>query len=196
MIQQVPGKTKRLGFHCTGTIDGGILKLKEQAFNISAESKFLINKKANKMKHQTTKKLFAFITAIMMFSIMPVIANAQNKLNDKSSGNSRIKGGWCNCNKRPIPFSCGQLCGWRTTTVTNNPGSQSYAVSFYVDMPENIAVKIFDMTGRLVKALADKTFEQGEHKLQWDAAGINDGIYIVQLNAGAYSETKKIAVIK
>lgn len=33
MIQQVPGKSKLTGLHCTGTIDEEILKLKEQPCN-------------------------------------------------------------------------------------------------------------------------------------------------------------------
>ena len=37
------------------------------------------------------------------------------------------------------------------------------------------------MTGRLVKILADKSFEQGVHELQWNVAGVKAGIYFVQL---------------
>jgi hypothetical protein len=146
------------------------------------------------MKPQLTKKHFVFIIAIMMFSVMTVTADAQNK--SDNIADSRIKGGGCNCNKRPIPFSYGQLCGWRTTTVTNIPGSQSATISFSIEQAEKLSVKIFDMTGRLVKTLADKIFEQGEHKLQWDAAAVNAGMYMVQFNTGAYSETKKIVVVK
>ena len=147
------------------------------------------------MKPQTTKKLFAFILSTMMFFIMPVLVNAQKNCTDGNCPKGQIcSNGYC-IKSGGGGWTCGRGGCWKTT-VTNNPGSQPAAISFSIDKPEKISVKIFDMTGRLMKKLADKTFEQGEHKLQWDAAGVNAGIYIVQFNVGAYSESKKIAVIK
>ena len=145
------------------------------------------------MKRQSTKKYVAFIIAIMMFSIMPVLVNAQKKCPDGncpkgqicSNGNCVKYGGWGGCTTR--------ACGWKTIYYA---GSQSATISFYMDQAEKLSVKIFDMTGRLMKTLGDKIFEQGEHQLQWDAAGVNAGIYIVQFNNGTYRETEKISVIK
>ncbi len=159
------------------------------------------------MKIQTTKKFFAFIITILIFSVMPTLVNAQKKCPDGNCPKGQVcvngvctkSGGGtiCNCFIRPIPFECGQICGWKTT-LTNiyYSGSQSTTISFSLEQAEKLSVKIFDMTGRLVTTLADKMFEQGEHKLQWDAAGVIAGIYIVQFNTSAYSETKKISVIK
>ena len=144
------------------------------------------------MKPQSIQKIFAFIIAITMFSVMPALVNAQKKCPDgncpkgqvcvngvcvKSGGGNGGGGTICNCSVRPIPFQCGQICGWRTTTIINNPGSQSATISFSLELAEKLSVKIFDMTGRLVKTLADKIFDKGEHKLQWDAAGENADIY-------------------
>lgn len=145
------------------------------------------------MKPQLTKKLFAFILSTMMFSIMPVLVNAQKNCTDGKCPKGQICyngycvkfGGWGGCTTR--------ACGWKTIY---NSGSQSAVISFSLEKPEKLSVKIFDMTGRFMKTLADKVFEQGEHQLQWDAAGVNAGIYIVQLNDGTYREAKKIAVIK
>lgn len=164
------------------------------------------------MQKRLLKRLFAFNITVMMFSVMPALVNAQKKCPDgncpkgqicvngtcvKSGGGNGGGGTLCNCFVRPIPFECGQICGWRTTLTTiYYSGSQPATVSFSLDKPEKISAKIFDMTGQLVKTLADKIFEKGEHKLQWDPAGVNAGIYIVQFNTSSYSETKKISVIK
>ena len=158
----------------------------------------------------------------MLFAI-PVLVNAQKKCPDGNcpKGSTCVDGycvksddggngggnggGGCNCFVRPIPFKCGQICGFLTDRTnaneTNlasvyNSDSQSATISFSLEQAEKLSVNIFDMTGRLVKTLADKIFEQGEHQLQWDAAGVNAGMYMVQFNAGTYSEAKKIAVIK
>lgn len=50
--------------------------------------------------------------------------------------------------------------------------------------------------GSFIKTVTDAIFEQGEHELQWDATGVIAGIYMVQFNAGSYSEMKKISVLK
>lgn len=148
------------------------------------------------MKMQIPKKLFAFIITVMMFSVMPALVNAQRKCPDGScpkgyicsSGYCVKSGGW----GTPI---CPR-CGYWKTTVTNNPGAQSIAIYFSLEQVEKFSVKIFDMSGRLVKTVADKIIEPGEHIVQWDATGVNAGIYIVQFNDGTYRETKKISVIK
>ena len=146
------------------------------------------------MKALLTKKLFASIITVMMFSILPALVNAQKKCTDGKCPNGQIcsngycvkygGGGW------PCFRPCG---GWYTIYYS---GSQSATISFFLDKPEKISVKIFNMTGRLVKTLTDKILEQGEHQLQWDAAGVNAGVYIVQFNTGTYSETQKISVLK
>ena len=142
------------------------------------------------MKKQLLKRLFEFIA--MMFPAMPAMLNAQRKCR---TGNC-LKGIVCNCFVRPIPYGCGQICGWLTPTIINNPGSQSATISFSLSQNERISAKIFDNTGRLVTTLADKMFEQGEHKLQWDAMEKNAGIYMVQFITGSHSEMKKITIIK
>ena len=166
------------------------------------------------MKHQSTKKLFAFIITVMIFSLMPASVNAQKKCTNGHCPKGytcvdgycvKSGGGGCNCFVRPIPFECGQICGFKTngttingTTFTNIYSSvpHSVTISFSNEQAEKIAVGVYDMTGRLVKTLADKMLEQGNHELLWDAAGVNAGIYLVQFNSGTYRETKKISVIK
>ena len=141
----------------------------------------------------------------MMFSSMPALVNAQKKCPDGNCPKGqtclnghcvKFGGTICNCFVRPIPYGCGQICGWLTPTIINNPGSQSATISFSLSQNERISAKIFDNTGRLVTTLADKMFEQGEHKLQWDAMEKNAGIYMVQFITGSHSEMKKITIIK
>ena len=77
-----------------------------------------------------------------------------------------------------------------------NPFSNSTTISFTISQPQKVSLKIYDMTGRLVKTLADTKFEKGQHELKWNAQGVTAGIYILQYNAGNYSETRKLSVIK
>jgi len=164
------------------------------------------------MKYVKIKKLVAFIITVLMFSILPTLVNGQKQCTNGNCPKGRtcingycVKITGCNCSVRPIPFECGAVCGFlanqavaaKTTLATiYYSDSQSATISFSLDKPGKISAKIFDMTGQLVERLADKIFEGGDHELKWDATGANAGIYMVQFNAGAYSEMKKISVLK
>lgn len=38
--------------------------------------------------------------------------------------------------------------------------------------------------------------QAGAHQLKWNAAGVAKGMYYLKFNAGSYSETKKLSLIK
>ena len=150
------------------------------------------------MKPQTTKKLFAFIIILTILSALPelVIAQTLKKCNPRGQcpKGYHCSFGYCirDCPRCPYILTDGSPAN----EVLSISSTNSTAISFLLTQAQNVSVKIYDATGRLVKTLADKVFELGEHKLQWDEAGINAGIYMVRFNAGTYSEMKKISVIK
>lgn len=77
-----------------------------------------------------------------------------------------------------------------------NPVSTSTTVSFYVGQTENVSLKIFDVSGRLVTALADASFEEGDYEIIWNAAELNAGIYFLRMETASYSENQKLIVTK
>ncbi|MDD2890637.1 MAG: FG-GAP-like repeat-containing protein [bacterium] len=60
----------------------------------------------------------------------------------------------------------------------------------------NIRLTIHDISGRTVKTLVDGEKEAGSYTVNLDAKELKTGIYFVRLDAGSYSETKKITVIR
>ena len=57
------------------------------------------------------------------------------------------------------------------------------------------------MTGRIVKTLANGEMQEGTHQLEWNATNekgiaVDAGIYFLKFDAGDYSETKELSVIK
>ena len=186
------------------------------------------------MKKTNLKKLFAFIIMVM-FSF--TFANAQpcngNKIrvykcsgsgvcNSKCVNPNNIPVGWntvgcglgcgvviCNCRVRPVPFVCGQICGFKIssadadkpfisfiTSIVPNPVSKSTTISFSLEQSEKVSIKIFDMTGRIVKIIADGLFTEGENKIEWNVENENPGIYFLMMEAGNYSQTEKLSVIQ
>ena len=104
------------------------------------------------MKLRTTKKLFAFIITVMMFFVLPEVTNAQKHCPTGQFLVCDENGKHCKCVSWPGP--CRSCDGFFFD-------SKSAAMSFSLDKAEKISAKIFDMTGRLVKTLADKLFRTG-----------------------------------
>lgn len=151
------------------------------------------------MKHQTTKKLFALIIIMIMFSALPQFAGAQ-------------KGKLCPKGYKYECFSNDGTWGPRGTIcicVLNDNGNQngnnvilgqSLATNFELKNPSIVSIKIYDVTGGLIKTLAGRQMAKGEHQIIWDrkdAQGnaVSAGTYVLQLNAGGEIETRKLSVV-
>ena len=62
-------------------------------------------------------------------------------------------------------------------------------------------VFLFDMTGRLVKTLANTEMQAGIHQLVWNSRdekrnAVNGGIYFLRFETRAFSKTQKLIVVK
>ncbi|MBL0063111.1 MAG: T9SS type A sorting domain-containing protein [bacterium] len=52
------------------------------------------------------------------------------------------------------------------------------------------------MTGREVGTLVEATKQAGEHHIRFDANTLSSGVYFYQLQAGQFSETRKLLLIR
>jgi len=163
------------------------------------------------MKTITLKKLFAFILLMSgMFSFSPADAqfcicyctnNGQPKYNAfcYTRANGTLA---CRHAHGPGPSGCRTDNATSTPDVTSlediypNPVSASTTVLFYVGQTENVSLKIFDVSGRLVTTLADASFEEGDYEIIWNAADVNAGIYFLRMETASYSENRKLIVAK
>jgi hypothetical protein len=74
-------------------------------------------------------------------------------------------------------------------------------ITFGITRKERVELKVYDVTGRLVRTLANREFDAGNHDLYWD--GSNDdgqlvarGVYFYQLRTPTFVSQKKLAVLK
>jgi hypothetical protein len=74
-------------------------------------------------------------------------------------------------------------------------------ITFGIVRKEKVELKVYDVTGRLVKTLANREFDAGSHDLFWD--GTNDegalvsrGVYFYQVRTPSFVSQKKLAVLK
>lgn len=83
-----------------------------------------------------------------------------------------------------------------------NPFNPSTTIDFALDRPGNVTLQIYDIGGRVVRTLfAGRQYDEGRHQTFWDGMDNSgrvaaSGTYFYRLEAGEYSETKRMALIK
>ena len=77
-----------------------------------------------------------------------------------------------------------------------NPFNPQTVLSFYNNRVNNVNVKVYDISGRLVNIIADKKFSIGRHSLFWNASSFPSGVYFIHVNSGEDIHTQKIMLIK
>jgi len=82
-----------------------------------------------------------------------------------------------------------------------NPFGPSTAIGFALPQPGRVQLKIYDVTGRLVRRLVDRALPAGYHTAQWrgvDNQGrrVASGTYYYLLDCGDYTKTRKVTLLK
>jgi hypothetical protein len=77
-----------------------------------------------------------------------------------------------------------------------NPFNSSTTIQYYLPKPQNIKLTISTMTGRMMVNFIQQQQSSGMHQFNWDASAIPGGIYIYKLQAGEFTETKKMILLK
>jgi len=82
-----------------------------------------------------------------------------------------------------------------------NPFNLETQISFDLPVNSKVSLKIYNITGQLVRTLIDKDMEAGQHKVIWDGKNqkgetVASGIYFYRLEAGDYVSVKKMGLVK
>ena len=77
-----------------------------------------------------------------------------------------------------------------------NPFNPVTQISFALPEAQQVRVTVFDMLGRVVKVLADEHKSAGTHTVSFDAQGLPSGQYLYQIQAGMFTNTKKMMLLK
>ncbi len=77
-----------------------------------------------------------------------------------------------------------------------NPFNPSTNISFSIPTKSFVSLRVFDLIGREVATIVSEEMSAGSYTKQWIAANMSSGIYFYRLQAGSYSETKKLILLK
>ncbi len=77
-----------------------------------------------------------------------------------------------------------------------NPFNPSTTISFSLPTRSFVTLCVFDVMGREVATLVSEEMTAGRHTRRWNADGFPSGEYFYRLQAGTFTEVKKLSLIR
>jgi hypothetical protein len=77
-----------------------------------------------------------------------------------------------------------------------NPFNPTTNIDYQLVKSEHVTIKVFNVLGEEVTTLVNGVQSAGIHRIQFDGANLNGGVYFYQLKAGDYSETRSMVLLK
>ncbi len=77
-----------------------------------------------------------------------------------------------------------------------NPFNPSTTIRYELPKAIHVTLTIYDILGRKVATLVNGVEEPGYKSVHWDASEMASGVYFYRLQAGSYTETKKLLLLK
>ncbi len=77
-----------------------------------------------------------------------------------------------------------------------NPFNPSTTIVYQVPEHAFVRLNVYDVLGREVATLVNEEVPAGEYALQWDASAMMTGVYYYRIQAGNYTETRKLLLMR
>jgi hypothetical protein len=93
-----------------------------------------------------------------------------------------------NNNQSPKDFALGQNYP--------NPFNPTTTINYTIPQSSNVTIKIYDLLGHEVMSLVDGFKTAGNHTAFVDASNLASGVYVYKMNAGDFSDVKRMTLVK
>ncbi len=77
-----------------------------------------------------------------------------------------------------------------------NPFNPETTIDFNIHNTGNVKLTIYDLTGKEISTLINKSLSSGTYSVTWDGTMHESGVYFYTLEINGYKETKKMLLIK
>jgi hypothetical protein len=77
-----------------------------------------------------------------------------------------------------------------------NPFNPATTINYYIPSQSLVQLKIYDLLGREITTLVNEIRSEGNHSVSFNARSLSSGVYLYRLTAGAFSQTKRMILIK
>ena len=77
-----------------------------------------------------------------------------------------------------------------------NPFNPNTRIRFDAPTTCHVLMELYDVTGRKMKTLVDKTVHAGPHHVELHAADLTSGLYIYRVEMGTFTAKRKLMIIQ
>lgn len=77
-----------------------------------------------------------------------------------------------------------------------NPFNPSTNIRFSLGEREYMSLDVYNMAGQKVRTLTEGYMDAGEHELTFNGEGLAAGTYFLRMQAGEYTDTRKMSLVK
>jgi len=77
-----------------------------------------------------------------------------------------------------------------------NPFNPSTQITFVLPRAGRVTLKAYTVLGKEVAVLADREFGAGRHQVEWNAGGVDSGVYFYRLQFGNLVQTRKLILMR
>lgn len=77
-----------------------------------------------------------------------------------------------------------------------NPFNPTTKIDFSIPKNSLVTLKVYDILGKQVGVLVNKEFTAGSYTVDFNASSLAAGVYFYTINAGDFTETKKLVLVK
>jgi len=130
---------------------------------------------------------------------MKLIFSLGEDWKDEDPENDRVvifvNGGYGVADKTRLPKT------FRLSNILPNPITSSVVIRYDVPFDSRVSIRVYDVSGKLVKTLVDGEVEAGYRRVLWkgmDSRGrrVARGIYFVRMDALRYTATRKLVMVR
>jgi hypothetical protein len=77
-----------------------------------------------------------------------------------------------------------------------NPFNPSTTISFSIPFSTDVKINIYSISGELVGTILEDFMPAGQHIINFEADGLSSGVYLYKLEAGSFTSSKKMVILK
>jgi hypothetical protein len=77
-----------------------------------------------------------------------------------------------------------------------NPFNPTTVISYKLPSTSNVTLKIYDVLGKEIQTLVNKTQQPGNYSINFNASKLSSGVYLYQLRAGDFVQSHKMILMK
>ena len=77
-----------------------------------------------------------------------------------------------------------------------NPFNPSTTITYTVLEAGMVQLTVYNLLGQQVASLINGRVQAGTHRVEFNAAGLSSGVYVYRMQSGAYTETRRMLLLK